>query len=68
MNSSERKSTATELRKILETMELPSFRTQYMSEHNLRWLQRNILFKNEQHPEIEKALSIIGEMLKQYNP
>jgi len=51
-----------ELAKILDTMDIPALRKE-LTESNLRWLNRNILVRNSQHPDVEKALVIIRQLL-----
>jgi hypothetical protein len=62
MTPIERREKSAELRKILETMSLPSFRIQQMSEPNISWIKRNILFQNAEHPQIESALRLLREL------
>lgn len=64
MNETERKQKSTALRKILETMELPSFRIQHMGDANLAWLQRNIQVQNADHPDIDAAIALLKELRK----
>lgn len=53
-----------QLRGILATMDVPSFRTQFMSQHNLLWLQRNIAINNADHPQLDEALSLVKQLIK----
>lgn len=53
-----------QLRNLLGTMNIPSFRRQNMSEANLRWLLRNIQINNAEHAGLPDALKIIKELLK----
>ena len=53
-----------QLRNLLETMNVPSFRRQDMSEANLGWLLRNIQINNAQHAGLPDALKLIRELLK----
>ena len=59
----DRRKKSAELRAILATMEVPSFRIQQMSEANLRWISRNIAVKNADHEGFEKATALISEIL-----
>ena len=52
-----------ELHRILDSMNIPSFRTQQMNESNLLWLQRNIMIQNAEHPDIQRANEIIRQLL-----
>ena len=62
MTPVERRAKSAELRKILETMNIPSFRLQQMNDGNLSWLKRNILFQNADHPQIDSALRLLQEL------
>jgi hypothetical protein len=53
-----------QLRNLLGTMNVPSFRRQDMSEANLGWLLRNIQINNAQHAGLPDALKLIRELLK----
>lgn len=53
-----------QLRFTLETMEVPSFRTQFMSQHNLLWLQRNLAINNADHPKLDEALGLIKQLIR----
>lgn len=53
-----------QLRDILMTMEVPSFRTQYMSQHNLLWLQRNLAINNSDHPKLDEALGLLRNLIR----
>lgn len=64
MNDTERREKCAELRKILETMEVPSFRCQDLRNSNLLWLQRNLHINNGAHPQLGNALSLIGKILR----
>lgn len=48
-------------------MDLPSFRTQQMSDSNLRWLQRNIAINNADHPNLNEAQILIKTILSKTN-
>jgi len=50
--------------KILNTMDIPDMRKD-LNQVNIRWLNRNILIRNSEHPEIERAIKIIRGLLKQ---
>jgi len=55
------------LGKILATMDIPELRRtaeRLADVHNLRWLSRNIQFRNGQHPQFEEACDLIAKLLK----
>jgi hypothetical protein len=62
MTPIERRAKSAELRKILETMNIPSFRLQQMNDGNISWLKRNIFFQNADHPQIDSALQLLREL------
>lgn len=47
-----------ELKKILDTMDIPEMRKNLESQ-DIRWLSRNIMVRNNNHTEINKALELI---------
>lgn len=53
-----------QLRDLLGTMNLPSFRRNDLGEANLQWLLRNIQINNASHPGLADAMSLIRELLK----
>ena len=65
VNPIERKEKSRELRSILEKMDVPSFRIQLMNETNLRWLQRNVGINNGAHPDIDRVMLLIRQILTQ---
>jgi len=64
MTEQERKEATRELHGILDSMNLPSFRTQQMNESNLLWLQRNVGINNGAHPDIHRVDQLIRKLLK----
>lgn len=46
-------------------MDVPSFRIQLMNETNLRWLQRNVGINNGAHPDIDRVMLLIRQILTQ---
>ena len=48
-----------QLREILEEMDIPEFRKDVKRLANLRWLQRNLLIRNRKHPKAAEAIGII---------
>lgn len=51
------------LKEILKTMTLPEGRIQDLTENNLRWLNRNIHFHNQSHPDFHEANRLIVDLL-----
>lgn len=52
------------LKEILKTMDLPPKRIEMLDEYSLRWLKRNIHFRNQQHPNFKEAVEIIAGLLQ----
>lgn len=52
------------LHSILIGMDVPSHRLDTTKDENLRWLSRNILFNNADHPSIDEAISIINDNVR----
>lgn len=52
-----------QLRDLLGTMNIPSFRRQDMSDQNLRWLLRNVQINNSSHTGLPHAITLIKELL-----
>lgn len=51
---------ATELRKTVKGMEIPSFRIR-----DLHWLNKNLGKRNANHPEFNKAMGLIRQLMTQ---
>lgn len=49
-----------ELEDILNTMDIPHFRKK-----DIGWLMRNIQINNNEHPDIDRALSLIKDISKE---
>ena len=60
----DRRKMCAELRDILATMEVPSFRSQQMTTQNLNWLARNLLINNSEHKRGSEAVVLIRQILK----
>ena len=52
----------TELREILKTMDLPSGRIDPL---DFRWLLRNMVWRNVEHPKFSRAMEILKEIRKE---
>ncbi len=50
-----------ELQKIIETMDIPQMRRNLIPQ-NIMWLNRNLRINNSQHPDIEKAMTLIKKL------
>lgn len=46
------------LSEILDTMDVPKFRRK-----DLKWLNRNIWIKNDEHPDIDECCNLINDLL-----
>ena len=51
------------LAKLIETMELPEGRS-YDNLYDIRWLNRNIGFRNYNHTNYEEAVKLIARILQ----
>ena len=59
-----RKEAENKLRQALQSMDVPSGRTTYFSQHNFRWLQRNLAINNADHPKLNEALALVKFLIK----
>lgn len=50
------------LENILNQMDIPQFR-----KNDMGWLMRNIRIRNQNHPDIEEAVSLINTINKEIN-
>ena len=55
---------SSKLHEIFEGMDLPERRKDLNKISNLRWLQRNLLIRNGNHPRAEEALVFIEHLIK----
>lgn len=53
-----------ELLDILKTMDIPEMRMDVAKVHNVRWLGRNIMINNREHPKIKRACELIKILLR----
>ena len=53
-----------ELAEIIEEMDIPEFRRNVNRLANVRWLFRNLLIRNRNHPRAAKALVIAGQIMR----
>ncbi len=54
-----------ELIKILNKMDIPESRKDLSNISNIRWLSRNIHFRNSNHKNYDKAVKIIKQLLEE---
>ena len=54
----------TQVLEILNEMDVPDKRKDLNKIGNLRWLQRNLLIRNGNHPRAEEALVFIRHLIK----
>ena len=54
----------TELAEILEEMDIPEFRKHINMFGNLRWLSRNMLIRNDNHPKGLQAIRIVMKLMR----
>ncbi len=52
---------AEKLAKILDTMNIPDRRRE---DFDLRWIQRNLGFRNADHPQFEEAMRLATQLLR----
>ena len=62
-----KKETQEALTVVLEGMDLPAMRRDVTSEGNLRWLLRNIMVRNNNHPQVSEARSLLKTLLRNIN-
>lgn len=60
MNRTER---IAELEKLISKMDIPFYRKTIKSSDTIRWLSRNLSVKNSTHPDYQKVMSIIKEII-----
>jgi len=53
-----------ELAGILEEMDIPEFRKHLNRFGNLRWLSRNMLIRNTNHPKGLQAIRIVMKLMR----
>lgn len=54
------------LMEILNTMDVPEFRkTRFEGKPDLHWLNRNLIIRNDTHPDIKEAYDLIRAGLKE---
>ena len=53
------------LREILATMDVPPLRRERLDESDVRWLARNLGFRNQEHPAFREATNILFEIQPQ---
>ena len=58
--------TPSEFQIAMEQMDIPEFRRNLSSLHNLRWISRNLRIRNSQHPKCFAVLEEIREMIKNH--
>lgn len=47
------------LTELLSTMDIPSFRRDFTSDANVRWLLRNIHINNGDNPHLDEAINLL---------
>ena len=55
----------TQVLEILEEMDVPEMRKDLNKIGNLRWLQRNLLIQNGNHPKAVEVVEFIAEMARE---
>ena len=53
-----------QLAEMLEQMDVPDFRKNINKLANIRWLFRNLLIRNRNHPRVAEALVITKEIMR----
>jgi hypothetical protein len=56
------------LRMLLESMDVPEMRRDVSNDSNLRWLNRNLMVRNSEHPSAVFALVLAGRLLRGRDP
>lgn len=51
-----------ELRTLLLTFDIPARRVDLRDEANIRWLGRNLVIRNQGHPNLDRALDLLSMM------
>jgi len=52
---------------IIEDMDIPETRKDLNKLGNLRWLQRNLMIRNRNHPRATEAVEMIAKMAREKN-
>ena len=53
-----------QLAEMLDQMDVPDFRKNVNKLANIRWLFRNLLIRNRNHPRVAEALVITKEIMR----
>ncbi len=53
-----------QLAEMLEQMDVPDFRKNVNRLANVRWLFRNLLIRNRNHPKVMQAIGITKEIMR----
>ena len=53
-----------QLAEMLEEMDVPAFRKNLDRLANVRWLFRNLLIRNRNHPKVMQAIGIAKEIMR----
>ena len=53
-----------QLAEMLEEMDVPDFRKNVNRLANVRWLFRNLLIRNRNHPKVMQAIGITKELMR----
>tara|TARA_R110002012_G_scaffold280895_1_gene469647 strand:- start:676 stop:867 length:192 start_codon:yes stop_codon:yes gene_type:complete len=56
-----------QLAEMLEEMDVPAFRKNVNRLANVRWLFRNLLIRNRNHPKVMQAIGITKEIMRGKN-
>jgi len=52
-----------ELKELIRTMDVPEMRRETSKNENVRWLQRNLMIRNADHENLNKAQELIRSIL-----
>lgn len=63
MTREERQVVEKQLKKILNTMDVPLWKKQVDNQHNLFWLIRNLGIRNSDHKDFNEAIEIIKSLV-----
>lgn len=53
-----------ELEKLIQDMDIPAMRRDLSCISNVRWLSRNLHFRNKEHPAFKGAMALIRSRLR----
>ena len=67
VNKMDRTKTEQSLSVLLEGMDIPNMRRDVTNTSNLRWLMRNLMARNSEHPNVSAVRALIRDLLRTSN-